>query len=118
EIGIILKEFEGGRVRYWHDVGHATVQENLGILKQNDLLETYSKDMIGIHLHDTKGMDDHLSPGLGEICFEEITPFIKSTVITILEVGSSTGREQLVKGSVLIREKLSSTDERNMAQGV
>ena len=62
EIGIILNEFDGGRIRCWHDVGHAAVQENLGICTQKDLLEAYSDKIIGMHLHDVENLHDHLSP--------------------------------------------------------
>ncbi|RLB81567.1 MAG: hypothetical protein DRH17_08835, partial [Deltaproteobacteria bacterium] len=65
EIGFILKTFQGGHIRYWHDVGHARVQENLGILRHNDLLKSYSEQTIGIHLHDVRGLKDHLAPGQG-----------------------------------------------------
>ena len=95
EIGIILREFEGGRVLYWHDVGHARVQENLGICRQNDLLETYSGQMVGTHLHDIKGLDDHLAPGQGEMDFEEIKPFLKPDMIRIIEVHPKVDRESL-----------------------
>jgi sugar phosphate isomerase/epimerase len=104
EIGRILGEFEGGMVRYWHDVGHAAVQENLGISCQKDLLDAYSEKMIGIHLHDVRGLDDHLSPGQGEIHFEQVMPFMKSVPIKILEVHSKVERQALLEGVQFIKE--------------
>jgi sugar phosphate isomerase/epimerase len=106
EIGTILKEFEGGKVGYWHDVGHAGAQENLGICRQKDLLDAYSEKMVGIHLHDVKGFDDHFSPGQGEIDFAEITPFIKPHLIKILEVHSKVKREELLEGMQFIKKEI------------
>ena len=106
EIGTILREFEGGRVRYWHDVGHAAVQEQLGISRQKDLLDAYSGKMIGIHFHDAKGLDDHFSPGQGEIDYGEITPFLKPTLIEILEVHSKVKREDLLEGVQFIKKAI------------
>jgi sugar phosphate isomerase/epimerase len=103
EIGTILNEFEGGNVRYWHDVGHARVQENLGLLRQGDLLDAYSEKMIGIHLHDVRGLDDHFSPGQGEIDFEKISPFMGSSLIRIMEVHSKVGRKELQEGVRFIK---------------
>jgi len=104
EIGIILERFQGGSVRYWHDVGHARAQENMGFTCQKDLLEAYSEMMIGIHLHDVKGIDDHLAPGQGEMDYEEITPFLQSSHIKILEVHSKVDREDLIDGIRFIKE--------------
>jgi len=106
EIGTILREFEGGRVRYWHDVGHAAVQEQLGISRQKDLLDAYSGKMIGIHFHDAKGLDDHFSPGQGEIDYGEITPFLKQNLIKVLEINPKVEREDLLEGVQFIKKAI------------
>jgi sugar phosphate isomerase/epimerase len=106
EIGIILGEFVGGAVRYWHDVGHAAVHEQLGISRHKDLLDAYSGNMIGIHFHDAKGLDDHLAPGQGEIDYAEITPFLKPTMAKILEIHPKVEREDLLEGAQVIKAAL------------
>jgi sugar phosphate isomerase/epimerase len=103
EIGIILGEFVGGAVRYWHDVGHAAVHEQLGISRHKDLLDAYSGNMIGIHFHDAKGLDDHLAPGQGEIDYAEITPFLKQNLIKVLEIHPKVDREDLLEGAQVIK---------------
>lgn len=106
EIGHILREFKGGNIRYWHDVGHARVQENLGLTSQEELFEAYSEEMTGIHLHDVRGLDDHLAPGQGEVDFDEIRPFLKPSTIKILEVHSRVPREEVRKGIRLLKRIL------------
>ena len=98
EIGIILKNFQGGNIRYWHDVGHAGTQENKGFVRQQDLLEAYSDNMVGIHLHDFTGLDDHFAPGQGEMNFEELKAYLKPSHIKILEVHAKVDQKDLIKG--------------------
>ncbi|MFC1822665.1 sugar phosphate isomerase/epimerase family protein [Thermodesulfobacteriota bacterium] len=98
EIGRILAHFQGGRIGYWHDVGHAGVQENLGILRQKELLDAYGSRLLGIHLHDVIGVEDHLPPGRGEMDYEEIRPYLKPSHIKILEIKSGVSREDLMAG--------------------
>ena len=47
ELGVILKRFEGARVKYWHDAGHAQAQENMGIIPQGELLKAYGENLVG-----------------------------------------------------------------------
>jgi sugar phosphate isomerase/epimerase len=104
EIGLILERFQGGRIGYWHDVGHARAQENLGIIPHNALLQAYSDQIIGIHLHDVRGLDDHLAPGQGEIDYEEIKPYFSPSVPIILELNASrVNRKELLEGIQMIR---------------
>jgi sugar phosphate isomerase/epimerase len=106
EIGIILREFEGGNVRYWHDVGHAAVQEQLGITAQKALLDAYAEKMLGIHFHDARGLDDHFAPGQGDIDFTTIIPFVKRDCIKVLEIHPKVERKQLLEGVQFIETAL------------
>ena len=113
EIGIILNEFQGGNIGYWHDVGHATAQENMGLTPQTDLLDTYGDKLIGIHLHDAKGLDDHLPPGGGEVNFEKILSFLKPSHIKILEIHPKVDRKDLIEGIEYIRTLLSAEESKS-----
>jgi sugar phosphate isomerase/epimerase len=103
EMEAILEQFHGGNIRYWHDVGHAFAQEGMGIIPQKDLLTAFSEMLIGIHLHDAEGLDDHLAPGQGEIDFKLIKPFLKPSHIRILEVHSTAGERDLLEGIQYLR---------------
>jgi len=87
-------------------VGHAQVHENIGICKQEDLLDGYSGEMLGIHLHDIQGLDDHFAPGQGEMDFNEIRPFLRQDVIKIMEINSEVEREALAAGRDVIIQSL------------
>jgi len=106
EIRLILRRFKGGNIRYWHDVGHARVQENIGISSQRSLLEAYGEDMIGIHLHDVRGLDDHLAPGQGEMEFSEIKTFLKPSIIRVLEVHPKVKRKALLEGIRFLKKAI------------
>jgi sugar phosphate isomerase/epimerase len=98
EVGLILDTFRGGRVSYWHDVGHAAIQEALGIQSQKELLAAYSDRLAGIHLHDVRGLEDHQAPGKGNLDFADILKTIPEEAIKILELHSKVTEEDLLRG--------------------
>ena len=65
DFGPIFANYTGAPVGYWHDTGHAHANEALGLIPKGSLLQSYSDQLIGIHLHDAVGLDDHLPPGRG-----------------------------------------------------
>ena len=70
----------------------------MGIQTQKDLLEAYSSKAAGVHLHDAKGLDDHLPPGEGEIDLQNILSFFNASQIKVIEVNYKASRERLEKG--------------------
>jgi len=98
DLALLLPAVGNGSIGYWHDVGHAAVQENLGLDSQASLLGRFRDRTIGVHLHDARGYEDHLAPGTGEVDFSFIRENLPGGVIQVLEVQPSVTPVQLRAG--------------------
>jgi sugar phosphate isomerase/epimerase len=72
-----LKEFSDRGLGYWHDVGHSCAQEHLMMIEKDSLLNKLGGYLIGLHLHDIRGLKDHLSPLAGEFDFSRISSYLE-----------------------------------------
>ena len=75
EVGEFLKRFQSENLKYWHDTGHAEINERLGFSSHKDFLTCYKDRMAGIHLHGMKGTKDHLTPFIGDL---DMAPILKA----------------------------------------
>ncbi|MCF8096252.1 MAG: sugar phosphate isomerase/epimerase [Desulfarculaceae bacterium] len=67
ELSILLERFSGAPLGLWYDCGHAWVHEQAGIVPASDWLSTLGPGLVGCHLHDAVGQDDHQAPGAGKM---------------------------------------------------
>ncbi len=116
EIGIILSEFKGAPLAYWHDVGHAHNLECVGFTSQKDFLEAFASNMVGIHLHDAKGREDHFAPGMGDVDFSLIKSYLKEETIKVIEVHPKVSRAELLEGFKFLKNLNISTHPSKMSQ--
>ena len=104
ELELFFAEFDGGNLRYWHDTGHAAIQEKVGIFKQEQFLQKYSEQLIGIEIHDVKELNEYLAPGKGELDFKEILDYVPGEVVKVLEIKEAEHEEEIIAGRDIIKE--------------
>ncbi|GEM_PF-1145246 len=84
---------------YWHDAGHASLQEKMGFVDSADVyIKEFGSRTRGIHIHDTCGTEDHLLPGYGNTDFSYLLPYLKKDSITnVLEINNRFEKEEVIK---------------------
>jgi sugar phosphate isomerase/epimerase len=105
EFQTIFREFKGSPIRYWHDIGHATTQENLGLMPKGELLENFGEYLLGTHLHGCRGYDDHYAPGSGEEDYSLLKKFLRPETIRVVETHHRATREELLQGLAFLKEQ-------------
>ena len=103
---LIFDTFKNAPIGYWHDTGHAHANETLGFIPKNALLQNYADQLIGVHLHDAIGLDDHTPPGSGEIDFPALKPFLKADTIKVIELKPGIPASKVSEGIRFVQEQL------------
>jgi len=49
-------------------------------------------------LHDVNGLQDHLAPGMGEVDFSTLAPYLVDGVLRTLEVSPDCTTDQIARG--------------------
>jgi sugar phosphate isomerase/epimerase len=105
EFKVIFQKFDGSPIRYWHDIGHATTQENLGLIQKGELLENFGEILLGTHLHGCRGYNDHYAPGSGEEDYSLLKKFLRPETIRVVEAHHRATREELIQGLEFLKEQ-------------
>jgi len=101
----LLEEY-GGLVGYWHDVGHAYMQEVMGFYEPDEYIKVLHCRLIGWHIHDSLRVSDHRAPGTGEIDFDaSVKPYLKDGALQVLEFHPRVTRAEAVQGIEFLKTK-------------
>ena len=95
EMAELLNEVSENLVGYWHDVGHAEVQQQLGFSLHEEWLSRFKDRMVGIHLHDIIGISDHQAPGKGNMNWEMVAKYLPPGIVKVCEIGEWNDEEQM-----------------------
>jgi len=95
EMTELLGEVPEPLAGYWHDTGHAEVQEQLGFAFHEEWLSRFRDRMIGIHLHDIRGISDHHAPGKGNMNWEMIAKYLPWGIVKVCEIGEWNDEERM-----------------------
>jgi sugar phosphate isomerase/epimerase len=95
EMAQLLEQASESLVGYWHDVGHAEVQQQLGFSSHEEWLSRFEDRMVGVHLHDVLGISDHHIPGKGDINWEMVAKYLPPGIVKVCEIGEWNNEEQM-----------------------
>jgi len=100
-----FSEFASPNIAYWHDVGHAQIKENLGLIRHVSHLESLASRLVGFHIHDVQFPDrDHAAPGTGMIDYAALKPFVKPEHIKVFELMPGLPVEKIKAGVAHVKK--------------
>lgn len=83
---------------FQYDVGHAQALDRLGICSHEGWLQRFGHRIVGVHLHDVKGLQDHQAPGLGDVDFNMVARYLPEYAFRTLEVGDWNTQSEILQG--------------------
>ncbi len=100
----LCEDYKSPYLRYWHDIGHGKVRENLRFINHTYWAEKLLPYTAGIHIHDVvPPADDHLMPPLGNVDFSSLAFFSKAPLFRVLEPAPETPVQAVIDGIAHIR---------------
>ncbi len=106
ELDDLLSRGYGKTVAYWHDVGHAHKSQLKGYGLHEEWLTRFAHKIIGVHLHDLIGMDDHLAAGQGQMDWHLVARYLPTDALCTCEFQNHNSPEQVAAGVRWLVENL------------
>ncbi len=104
ELGELLTLAGQEHLGFLYDVGHAQALSRLGFFPQEKWLKRFAPRIVGTHLHDVVGIQDHRVPGDGDVDFKKIAARLPAHAIRTLEFQGFYTHEQVLAGLKTLHE--------------
>lgn len=92
-------------VGFWYDVGHAETLDQMGFHAHEEWLRRFAPCIIGTHLHDVVGIDDHHFAGSGQIDWAMVARYLPADALRTCEFQNFNSPEQITAGVRFLVEK-------------
>jgi sugar phosphate isomerase/epimerase len=103
ELAEMLTHYPASVAGYWHDVGHAEVQYRLGLTDRSAWFDLLGDRLLGLHLHDVRGLVDHRAPGNGDVDYEWLAARVPASAARTLEIDQHEPDEAVAHGLEVLR---------------
>jgi sugar phosphate isomerase/epimerase len=104
ELGELLTLAGPEQLGFLYDVGHAQALSRLGFYRHEEWLQRFASRIVGTHLHDAVGIQDHRVPGQGEVDFNMAAEYLPKAAYRTLEFQGFTTQEQVKAGLKFLLE--------------
>ncbi|MBU0677321.1 MAG: sugar phosphate isomerase/epimerase [Verrucomicrobia bacterium] len=105
EMQELLAQYGGRNLRYWHDIGHGQIRENLGLINAERWLDRLQDHLAGMHIHDVAPPGhDHLMPPTGQVDFSRFRRFAELDVLRVLEPSPQAPTQDVILALQTLKE--------------
>jgi sugar phosphate isomerase/epimerase len=110
EMEALCKQYGTRHLRYWHDIGHAQVRQNLGLINVERWLERLSPGLAGMPVHDVlPPAADHLMPPAGKVDFPALKRIANTRVFKVIEPSPLTPEDHILRAVAYLRQTWENT---------
>ena len=107
ELADLLLPYPSNVAGYQHDVGHAEVHHRLGVTDRSAWWDLLGDRLVGLHLHDVRGLTDHRAPGNGDVDYAWLAERIAAAApnaARTFEIDQHESDEDVARGLRLLRD--------------
>jgi sugar phosphate isomerase/epimerase len=91
---------------YWHDVGHARLKEEMGLISHRQQLQDNASTLLGFHLHDVAEGHDHQAIGTGSVDFDMVSKFWRPEHLFVIELSPRVDAEGVLASKARVEALL------------
>lgn len=109
EAKTIIQALKGAPVGIWYDTGHAIMMDRLGLYDSIGEMDGLMDDIVGVHIHETIGLDDHWCPYVNSgnpDFYDAYLPMIKRAQVKVYELKAACRPEEIHESHRLLTAKL------------
>jgi len=104
EMELLVQKYQTPFLKYWHDLGHGQIRENLGFINHVRWLERLAPALGGMHIHDVADrLQDHVMPPDGELGLARFAPFASQDIPLVMEPSPRATPEEMAAGLAWVR---------------
>ena len=100
----VLADGGGKRRGYWHSTCRAARLDKAGVVPQEAWLDRFGRRMRGIYLSDRLGAQGEQAPGLGEVNFGQVKPYLGQDTVRVLSISDDDSTSKLKFGAEYLSE--------------
>ncbi len=105
ELETTLGIFQSPWLKYWHDMGHGQIRENMGLINVERWLERLQSSLAGMHVHDVlPPAHDHVMPPRGKMDFSRYKRFATLNIVRVIEPTPRTPPEDIKEALAFLKE--------------
>lgn len=97
ELKTLLDALAGAPVGFWFDTGHGAMMRHMGFFDDTAEAPAFADQLVGMHIHDVVGVDDHWAP----YTREGLAPYlelIRRSPVKVIELGVKNQPDDIVAG--------------------